>query len=73
MTGGTITRPWTPCDTPLCVHTKGIAHECTTRTGEPAPSAGRESPSCRICGRDEGDDIGVVVGGTCSDCTRAWA
>lgn len=27
--------------------------------------------TCRRCGRNEGDDIGVVIDGVCADCRRA--
>lgn len=30
-------------------------------------------PCCRICGRNEGDDVGVIVEGHCGDCRRSWA
>lgn len=33
----------------------------------------RAVPRCTYCGKDEADGIGVVVGGACPDCTRAWA
>lgn len=33
----------------------------------------RRSPSCRMCSRDEGDDVGVIIEGLCGDCRRTWA
>jgi hypothetical protein len=39
----------------------------------PAPIARRPSPICSRCGRDEGDDVGVVIEGACGDCRRVWA
>lgn len=28
---------------------------------------------CTYCGKNEGDDIGPIVGGACADCTRNWS
>lgn len=38
----------------------------------PLPSPVRPSPMCTRCGRDEGDDVGVVIEGACGDCRAAW-
>ncbi len=29
--------------------------------------------SCSMCGRDEGDDVGVIIERVCGDCRRTWS
>jgi hypothetical protein len=31
------------------------------------------SRSCTMCGKDEGDGVGIIIDGVCGDCRRAWA